>query len=736
MLLPISTLPETTDYNSSPGMSELDGLSDSDWLDIASGHDSDNDSLSDESEGEPLSRPLSRQSSSISIGSSRGEVEAWEGFVEPNNGEGAAALIPDIVTDQDIAEDELVKEALNQSLIGTLNSSRTSTSSSGHSGSNQASVRDLRLSFPDPLNSPRNELELSYQEVSVDEHEEHGTDTSAVSDDTTPVTSTRGPLAPEIHEVPTVKVDFQIHLYGSSTECKWTVVQDFLQKVADGSGQFLIDTLDPTNEKKLVHTAVLGKVDADSKPLFNAVRIYDRTEDDRAPDIEVNNPIDCPSLGIVFLPANRLPTLAPHTAYISVLANDYIADVMYNNDKALRNAAEDDWELLNLSPSQTLNLKTPERSPVINHQDVKSLDSRQVYRALQAILYEDEVVVPKEHSFKGQATPAKVIALSTVVSVLLTIALNASSFRSPAPTPTVNISTPNNTWTSLASLPNRSASVAVHSAHGKTQVMFAPARDAAVSLYNPGTTALSLTPETEAATAPPVTQPRNRKPAKVALSDKPTTKEADSPEAPTFASEESATSSFLDEDPEAEYSTDESDLPSDSSATVLGMNFVNSLSEALGVTTKSIVKAVNEDMEILDDLMSVIKTQTDDLIKQSKGKARALGDHVQAFGETIQYRNERARTRAKQLRRRSGEFFTSASEHVRDRTNIAKDRARRVRETVEEGHAWDYYKLAHHNWADRLYRERKHRTGGCFRKRDGRGRREDRYMDTSYSGCT
>src|ERR1700720_498273 len=80
---PQSPVPPT-DYHSS-SMSEADSLSDTDWLDISSSKESDdNDSVSsrasdhDETDFGPPSRR-----STISIGSSRdGDVEAWEGFAE------------------------------------------------------------------------------------------------------------------------------------------------------------------------------------------------------------------------------------------------------------------------------------------------------------------------------------------------------------------------------------------------------------------------------------------------------------------------------------------------------------------------------------------------------------------------------------------------------------------------------------------------------------------------------
>jgi uncharacterized protein YoxC len=193
-------------------------------------------------------------------------------------------------------------------------------------------------------------------------------------------------------------------------------------------------------------------------------------------------------------------------------------------------------------------------------------------------------------------------------------------------------------------------------------------------------------------------------------------------------------------------SSEPSAAQSEPSSTAAGLNFVNSLSEVLGVTTQSIVRAVNEDgaelMEGLDELMTVIRTQTDDLIKQSKGKARALGDQVQAFGETIQARNDRARNRAKELKRKGEEFIMSASEHVKERTNVAKKRARRIRESVEELEAWKVYQRAHEDWSSRLEDKenwpdrRIVRRRSCFKARDARrGRRDDRFMGSSIPGC-
>jgi hypothetical protein len=162
-------------------MSELDSLSDNEWLEISS-NQSDNDSLSDSSRSSGLpSEPPSRRSS-ISIGSSvDGQIDAWEGFAD-DNFSGPEELVPHADPEaanvpaaeqagppmpDSVAEEQFVNAALEQSLVGTLSASRSS--SLGVSGTVHNSLRDLRLSFPDPITSSRDELNRSYEAVSSSE---------------------------------------------------------------------------------------------------------------------------------------------------------------------------------------------------------------------------------------------------------------------------------------------------------------------------------------------------------------------------------------------------------------------------------------------------------------------------------------------------------------------------------------------------------------------------------------
>ncbi|EIW83861.1 hypothetical protein CONPUDRAFT_49856, partial [Coniophora puteana RWD-64-598 SS2] len=148
---------------------DLDDSSDSEWLDIASGRESDTDSIFSGREiaiDHAPSRSRSRRSSISYDGSRDGDadVDGWEGFVDgAHDGEGDTTLtsaspagvssseerphfptLEQSTSPIDEAEEQAVREGLEQSMVGTL------SASASRSGSLHAS-RDLRLSFPDPL---------------------------------------------------------------------------------------------------------------------------------------------------------------------------------------------------------------------------------------------------------------------------------------------------------------------------------------------------------------------------------------------------------------------------------------------------------------------------------------------------------------------------------------------------------------------------------------------------------
>lgn len=293
---------EPSDYRHSPSLSESDSLSDSDWLDIASNRESDdNDSVSSrDSDHNEISSPSRR--SSMSVGSSHeGEVEAWEGFASDSSDEdtpasehtGTEAI--DIIgssrrlfldLEADTAEELRVKDALDQSFIGTLSASR----SNSHPSTVQNSLRDLRLSFPDPLTSSRDELNRSYEAVeAVNRPEDISLALADVDVTAAPVVTATSPQChpdvdpgpfptPEVPRADTTTIDIPAHidadivLYGSPTALKWSFVQDLVDRAASGA-------VTTVNSADGLTRWLSQRPDIESSQSVGTFAVHDKTED-------------------------------------------------------------------------------------------------------------------------------------------------------------------------------------------------------------------------------------------------------------------------------------------------------------------------------------------------------------------------------------------------------------------------------------------------------------------------
>jgi hypothetical protein len=334
----------------------IENSSDSDWLDIASGHDSDNDSTSLFSDRNGISSlPLSRRSS-MSLGSSReGEVEAWEGFVSDSSEDDFAGLdnpartgtvrraggvsvhptndssVPEApASPVDPQEEQRVKLALDQSFVSTLSSSRSPP------GTVQNSVQNLRLSFPDPLTSSDTSLRKSFEAVSVprmspsptpeiEEDESHAVATepsAVVSDgrdelagDNTIVEETtpdRVPEFPQAENQIDEDPDLDVYLYGASPLLKRLLVRELLAKA---STEEVIDNVTPSARTFSMHDHTMhtgAPMVCSSAPFvitpFTSFQPSTRVASGR------------PSLAVVFLPCEALyaQQLPEHTMYLPV----------------------------------------------------------------------------------------------------------------------------------------------------------------------------------------------------------------------------------------------------------------------------------------------------------------------------------------------------------------------------------------------------------------------------------
>ena len=264
-------MPQSIDSTDTHALSELENLSDSDWLDIASSRASeDTDSVvgfDSDRELDHDDRPTSSHSYRSTSSSRHSEIRAWEGLLEdiPDechtaarpltrptalSSDGAHAAAP-TAQEEDPEEEQRVKDALDQSMMSTLSSSRSNTLSGSHSSLVRS--RDLRLSFPDPLTSSREDsLNASFEAVAPDDDASpavdsgadsspHGTDDIDVKKALTAADPGMlpTPVVPDVEESreeTPIKPDFYVVLYGASSAVKWSLIDKLLEKVAAGVG--------------------------------------------------------------------------------------------------------------------------------------------------------------------------------------------------------------------------------------------------------------------------------------------------------------------------------------------------------------------------------------------------------------------------------------------------------------------------------------------------------------------
>lgn len=132
----------------------------------------------------------------------------------------------------------------------------------------------------------------------------------------------------------------------------------------------------------------------------------------------------------------------------------------------------------------------------------------------------------------------------------------------------------------------------------------------------------------------------------------------------------------------------------DPKATTSNPKVIGSVSDVLDATSKAIENVGNEIAylsEAADELISSLRIQRDNLVSQSKGKARALSEQMQNLNEEMVYRNERAKTRAKKLKKHGEEMFWHTQEMLTKRTEKAKKRAKELGRSVLESDAWASY---------------------------------------------
>ncbi|KAH9849708.1 hypothetical protein C2E23DRAFT_838127 [Lenzites betulinus] len=732
------------DPNDLNSLSEVESLSDSDWLDISSRASEENSDDSDREDLESDYRPPSRRSLASNGSSHGGDIQGWEGVVEDSADEAPAPAVaaPGTLTDPNLAhlslsfraaalsesavarhtalvdpeEEQRVKDALDQSMVSTLSGSR-SNSLNGSVHTSVVHSREMRLSFPDPLTSPgAQSLSPSYEDISIPTDtdftpSEGDAQAPPLSEEPTRVPVSTPPAADpstlttlevaraggddgtparaDVHS--SHIVDFHIVLYGASSENKHRVTHRLIEKLmtATGCGFSALPQIDvPRN----IRTLVTG-----GRTTHRIISVIDRT--DAAVQGEQPDTVSFtrkPSLAVVFLPS-AVRAVPGHTLYLPVLAQNTLDDddeLVESGDRLLD--AEQDWQCMGIPRSCVISAAfTGGKSTVVEEDEIERASPTRVARALRPLL-------PWTEAWSVQNLKSRhAFTIFAILSIVLGYLMNgsvpsATSVRRP--TPTVAGTT--------RSLPSAAAMNMSPTAVGPTSsgmaLVSSSLKDFALAVLSPFPVASTSSVATKAMSSPTASAVSDPAPEAGPPSEcecgcglitwpaknKPTTDIAlrPTPPSPSLAGQ-AFTKGIMDfVTPAVTSGKGKARAAEDDPLYALSNRIAGALTEyfdtcvTLGGAARNDVQEV---LEALEELGEAIGRQTDQVFTQTQSMVEVVQKEIRA-------RHERARSRAKEIRAAGERWFSSVSEvsaRVRDRVNVAKENARVLRETVVSKHA-------------------------------------------------
>ena len=401
MVNPPPSLTPTDVHDNS--LSELESISDSDWLDISASEDAGSIGIPESDHDEAEDRPLSRRSYSSRSSSRDGDVDIWEGLVESTDDE-AVEEPPEFtlgpsplsqsslsLTDGHSAEERRVEDALNQSMVSTLSTSRASSmSASGTTNPPPNRARDLRLSFPDPLSGSKDDLLRSPEVLCSSPTTADALQLSELSDDEEP-SDTPFSSSPSI-KLPTV--EFEIYLYGTPPERKWSIVESLLGKWGSALNSVVSKRHPQSNSlstywvhpKSNFHRLSLGYAvsvidNTEVQSVVGVILPHSLTVDTQLHQSNTEPALDKQSLAIVFLPT-YLPSLPPHTLFLPVIAAASCELADGGVDEHERQMYEQQWSIFKISKKQHL---FPRATTIFSGDEVDRLDASEVTQALESL---------------------------------------------------------------------------------------------------------------------------------------------------------------------------------------------------------------------------------------------------------------------------------------------------------------------------------------------------------------
>ncbi|KAI0303825.1 hypothetical protein B0F90DRAFT_1667194 [Multifurca ochricompacta] len=665
MVKPPPSLTPTDVHDSS--LSEVDSISDSDWLDISASEDTGSIGIPESDHDETEDRPLSRRSFSSHSSSRDGDVDVWEGLVETTDDEaleeptefslGPSPLGQSSFTYADgySAEERRVEDALNQSMVSTLSTSRASSlSASGTTNHPASRARDLRLSFPDPLSSSKDELIRPHEVLCPSPTTLGAPLLSELSDDEEP--SDVSPSLPScLLNLP--PVDFEIYLYGTPPKRKWFIVESLLEKWSTLS-DLTVSERHPQcsristywfHPKGNLHRLSLGR----------AVSVIDNTEAQSIlPQSNTEPVLDKQSLAIVFLPT-YLSSLPPHTLFLPVIASTSDELDTDDVDEDERQVYEQQWGILNIPKKQHL---FPNAACILAAEEVDCMEALQVAQAF-------ETLQPlRRKIFRGIKNQVATTPAVTIVAILSIVLGYIVSRCSPLPAPAGTFSVK----VELTSIIKPAVNLSEHMA---TPFVTSMSSDISISSVKDISVAVSSSSMSE-----------------VSIRSKALAVFQQAVESTMPPPIETASSLATRSKTEAMYS--------------LSTRLASSLAEMFNVRTLAgVLRAdMKELVDALDDLLRALSAQAASAVRITEG-----------LRDKLRRRNQHAQQKARALREKGERMVSSLGERARGHVAQARSQARALKNAISAEVA-TVYKKHHERGIVQKMRERQRRQGRELRR--------------------
>jgi hypothetical protein len=703
-----------TDVHDS-SLSELDSISDSDWLDISASEDAGSIGIPESDRDEVEDRPLSHFSYSSRSSSRDGDVDIWEGLVESTDDEAPEeqpqySLGPSPlgrssfnVTDGVSAEERRVEDALNQSMVSTLSTSRASSlSATGTPNHPSTRARDLRLSFPDPLSGSKDDLLRSREDLCSSPTTVDAPQLSELSDDEEPSDpSLSSPSS--LSKLPTA--EFEIYLYGTPPERKWSIIESLLEKWG-ATMNCLVSERHPQCNSTFTYL-LQPKGNFHRLSLGCAVSVIDNTEAQSVVgailpcsltvDIQLHQSnsepvLDKQSLAIVFLPT-YLPSLPPHTLFLPVIASASHEGTLSGLDECERQVYEQQWSILKVLKKQHLFARA---ATVLAGYEVERMEASEVVQAFEPLQPLRRKIF---RGIKNQvtATPAltmyvlgpniRNLAYLTLYSVaILSIVLGYVVSRFiPLPVATTTFPGKVHSTSTIKPAVNMSEHMVTSVvAPMSSAVSLSSMRDISVAIVSPPPSSLSIIPTSrrDALVGAEEIRVRGDEPVNVVVASSSKSLIV-SQQFPSSISEVPIRSKALAVFQQAMEKT-MSMLPTETASSVttrsrtevmysLSTRLASSLSEMFNVKVLAgVLRAdMKELLDALDELLRALNVQVASAVQVTEG-----------LRDQLRRRNRHAQQKARALREKGGRMVSSLGERARDHVARARSQARALKDAI------------------------------------------------------